>query len=321
MSLVVVDLGASNTASMVFALERLGARPRVTADHAAIAEAERLILPGVGSAAFVMERLRARGLEPVLRGFPRPLLGVCLGQQLLHEASAEGNTPCLGLLPGRVEPLRGRRRSAGAAYGLEPAAWTWRRIRLLDGVAEGAHVYFVHSFAAAVSGGDDRAHRIWRRVLRGRSERQCDGHAIPSRTIEHRRRAYPRQFSRAAMLILPAIDLRGGRVVRLLHGRFDAETHYGDDPLAQAHTFVSARGRSGSTRSIWTARRTARCGKLRRSARSPGSQRCRRAAACARAPTWTRCLTAGVARVVVGSVAVADPARYAAGPMSSGRTS
>lgn len=150
MSLVVVDLGASNTASMVFALERLGVKPRVTADHAAIAEAERLILPGVGSAAFVMERLRAKGLEPVLKAFARPLLGVCLGQQLLHEASAEGPTPCLGLLPGRVEPLR-------ASADLPVPHMGWNRLQelanhpLLDGVAEGAHVYFVHSFAAAVS--------------------------------------------------------------------------------------------------------------------------------------------------------------------------
>jgi len=150
MSLVVVDLGASNTASMVFALERLGARPRVTADHKAIGEAERLILPGVGSAAFVMERLRAKGLEPVLKTFPRPLLGVCLGQQLLHEASAEGPTPCLGLLPGRVEPLE-------AAPERPVPHMGWNRLAgvaahpLLEGVAEGAYVYFVHSFAAAVS--------------------------------------------------------------------------------------------------------------------------------------------------------------------------
>ena len=150
MSLVVVDLGASNTASMVFALERLGARPRVTADHKAIGEAERLILPGVGSAAFVMERLRAKGLEPVLKTFPRPLLGVCLGQQLLHEASAEGPTPCLGLLPGRVEPLV-------AAPERPVPHMGWNRLAgvaahpLLEGVAEGAYVYFVHSFAAAVS--------------------------------------------------------------------------------------------------------------------------------------------------------------------------
>jgi len=150
LSLVVVDLGASNTASMVFALERLGARPRVTANHAAIAEAERVILPGVGSAAFVMERLRDKGLEPVLRAFARPLLGVCLGQQLLHEASAEGNTPCLGLLAGRVEPLH-------ATANLPVPHMGWNRLAgvaahpLLDGVAEGAHVYFVHSFVAAVS--------------------------------------------------------------------------------------------------------------------------------------------------------------------------
>jgi len=84
-SVTVVRLGVGNTASMMFALERLGADARLSSDPAEIAAAERLILPGGGAAAHAMGRIEARGLAETLRGFERPLLGVCLGQQLLFE--------------------------------------------------------------------------------------------------------------------------------------------------------------------------------------------------------------------------------------------
>jgi len=148
-SVTVVDLGASNTASMMFALERLGARARLSADPRAIAEAERLILPGVGHAAFVMERIRVKGLEGPLKTFPRPLFGACLGMQLLFSATAEGEAACLGRLPGEVRALAPGARMPVPHMG-------WNRLEhmaahpLLEGVAKGAHVYFVHSYAVPV---------------------------------------------------------------------------------------------------------------------------------------------------------------------------
>ena len=142
----VLAYGAGNTASVQFALERLGATVRLTGDPAEIAEAERLILPGVGAAAYAMERLRVLDLVEPIRAFPRPLLGVCLGQQLLFERSQEGGgVALLGLIPGEVRAM-------------EPAPdrpiphMGWSRLTrtrddpLLEGVADGAYAYFVHGF-------------------------------------------------------------------------------------------------------------------------------------------------------------------------------
>jgi imidazole glycerol-phosphate synthase subunit HisH len=149
MTLAVVELGVGNTASMIFALERLGARPVLTSDVAAIAEAERVILPGVSAAGFAMQRIEALGLAEVLKNFPRPLLGVCLGQQLLFERSEEGAARMLGRIPGEVRRLT-------PAPDRPVPHMGWNRLRrerddpLLDGVADGAFVYFVHSFASPV---------------------------------------------------------------------------------------------------------------------------------------------------------------------------
>jgi glutamine amidotransferase len=149
MRCAVVQLGVGNTASMMFALERLGADAVLTADAAVVAEAERVILPGVGAAAYAMQRMAELGLIETLRAFPRPLLGVCLGQQLLYEGSEEGDAGALGRIPGR-------------AFRLEPAPdrpvphMGWNRLGierddpLLDGVEAGAFVYFVHSFACPI---------------------------------------------------------------------------------------------------------------------------------------------------------------------------
>ena len=106
MNIVIIGYGAGNTASVQFALERLGCEAVITADPGVIADAERVILPGVGAAGYAMQRLNALGLVEALRRFPRPLLGVCLGQQLLFETSAEdGGVDLLGLIPGRVEAI------------------------------------------------------------------------------------------------------------------------------------------------------------------------------------------------------------------------
>lgn len=149
MTLAVVNLGVGNTASMVFALERLGARPVLTAEVGIVAEAERVILPGVGAAGFAMERLRALGLDEVLAGFPRPLLGVCLGQQLLFSDSEEGGARMLGRIPGSVTRLAPAPDRPVPHMGWN-ALQKLRDDPLLDGVAEGACVYFVHSYASPV---------------------------------------------------------------------------------------------------------------------------------------------------------------------------
>lgn len=147
MSLVtVVSYGAGNVASVQFALERLGATVRLTADPAEIASAERLILPGVGAAGYAMGRLSELGLVDPIRAFPRPLLGVCLGQQLLFESSEEGEgVPLLGLIPGRV-----RRLDPGPDRPVPHMGWSRLSILrpdpLLEGLGDDAWAYFVHSY-------------------------------------------------------------------------------------------------------------------------------------------------------------------------------
>ncbi len=145
----VVRLGVGNTASVMFALERLGARARLTSDAVEIAGAERLILPGVGAAAHAMGRIDALGLSDVLESFDRPLLGVCLGQQLLYDRSEEGSADGLGRIEGVVRKLQGTPDRPVPHMG-------WNRIRLdradplLEGVEDGAFFYFVHGYACPV---------------------------------------------------------------------------------------------------------------------------------------------------------------------------
>ncbi|QNN76522.1 imidazole glycerol phosphate synthase subunit HisH [Pseudoxanthomonas mexicana] len=146
---VLVDAGGSNIGSVRYALQRLGMDAELTGDAATIRAADRVILPGVGAAAVCMARLRELNLVDVLRTLDRPLLGVCVGVQLLFAHSEEDDTPCLGLLPGRVRKLH-------AAPGIRVPHMGWNTLQwrrggsLVEGIADGDHAYFVHSYAAAV---------------------------------------------------------------------------------------------------------------------------------------------------------------------------
>ena len=118
---VLIDAGGANLGSVRYAFERLGARVSTSADPAVIRAASRVVLPGVGAAAGGMARLRELGLVEVVRGLSQPLLGICLGMQLLYDSSEEGDVECLGLLPGRVSrlvPVDG-----GFRYEGEVAEW------------------------------------------------------------------------------------------------------------------------------------------------------------------------------------------------------
>ena len=149
MQVALVDAGGSNIGSVRYALQRLGVEAELTGDAATIRAADRVILPGVGAAAVCMARLRELELVDVLRTLDTPLLGVCVGVQLLFAHSEEDDTPCLGLLPGRVRKLP-------TAPGIRVPHMGWNTLHrtrdasLLDGIADGDHAYFVHSYAAAV---------------------------------------------------------------------------------------------------------------------------------------------------------------------------
>jgi len=146
----IIDSGGANLASLQYAFERLGARTEVTADLATIRSAPRVILPGVGSAANAMARLNNIGVAQMLTRLSQPVLGICLGMQLLFERSEEGDTQCLGIFPGQVRRLEGTPERPVPHMGwnqLSPV----RPDPLLKGVSANDYVYFVHSFAAAVS--------------------------------------------------------------------------------------------------------------------------------------------------------------------------
>ena len=147
---VIIDSGGANLASLSFALERLGARAQVTTDSARIRAAARVILPGVGAAADAMRRLHDSGVAALLPTLKQPVLGICLGMQLLFKHSEEGATPCLGVIPENVRLLK-------AAPGLPVPHMGWNQLArlkddpILDGIGPEDYVYFVHSYAAPVS--------------------------------------------------------------------------------------------------------------------------------------------------------------------------
>ena len=150
MDAVIIDSGGANLASLQFAFERLGAKTRVSADPAQITSASRVILPGVGSAVDAMSRLRKSGVAALLPSLTQPVLGICLGMQLLFQRSEEGDTDCLGILPDqvkRLQPAQGRPVPHMGWNQLAPL----RNDPILEGISADDYVYFVHSFAAPVS--------------------------------------------------------------------------------------------------------------------------------------------------------------------------
>lgn len=150
----IIDNGGANIASLRFALDRLGASSLVTADPDEIRRAARVILPGVGAAADAMARLHATGLDALIPTLAQPVLGICLGMQLLFVSSEEGDTACLGIIPARVTRFADR-------PGLPVPHMGWNQIQartrspLLHGIDAGAYVYFVHSFSAPVGSWTD----------------------------------------------------------------------------------------------------------------------------------------------------------------------
>ncbi len=145
-----VDAGGANLGSVRYALERLQVDVQMVRAPADLAGLERVILPGVGAAAEGMKRLHAQGLVQPLRDLQVPLMGICLGMQLLFERSEEGDVECLGLLPGIV-----RRLHPGIGVRVPHMGWNkllaLRESPLLAGVPLGSSAYFVHSYAAPVT--------------------------------------------------------------------------------------------------------------------------------------------------------------------------
>lgn len=148
---VLLDSGGANLGSVQGAFARLGVEAPVTSDWNTIRNATHVVLPGVGAAAGCMAKLRGSGLDTLIPRLTQPLIGICVGMQLLYERSEEGDTECLALLKGEVRLLPSR-------PGIRVPHMGWNRLDPVPGAPhpllaglEGASVYFVHSYAAPPS--------------------------------------------------------------------------------------------------------------------------------------------------------------------------
>lgn len=143
MSLAILDLGYGNTESIRLAFQRLDAEPILVSDPASVAAAEKIVLPGVGHAGYGMQRLEKAGLVATLKLRTKPALGICLGMQMLFEASEETDRPQLGIIRGKVKALV-------PAKGRPVPHMGWTKVKDVApdiGLADGDQVYFAHSFA------------------------------------------------------------------------------------------------------------------------------------------------------------------------------
>lgn len=143
MKVAIVKYNAGNVESVKNALNRLNIAPILTDDAETLKSADKIIFPGVGEASTAMRFLREKNLDKVIKSLTQPVLGICLGMQLLCESSDENETECLGILPYRVRRFE--------SENLKIPQIGWNNIfdlksELFQGVANDSYVYFVHSF-------------------------------------------------------------------------------------------------------------------------------------------------------------------------------
>ncbi|MEI8055443.1 MAG: imidazole glycerol phosphate synthase subunit HisH [bacterium] len=145
--ITIVDSGGTNIASIKFALKRLGVEARLSHNAEVIKKSSHVILPGVGSAATAMDRLKKYKLINTLQSLKQPVLGICLGMQLLFDFSEEGNVECLKLIPGKIKKLSKKNKLSMPHIG-----WNTFEIikknQLLKNITDNSYAYFVHSFSA-----------------------------------------------------------------------------------------------------------------------------------------------------------------------------
>lgn len=151
MNIVIVDTGVANISSVKFAFERLSITPLVSSNPEVIKQADRVVIPGVGSAPYAMKLLKQKKLVSVLKVLKQPVLGICLGMQLLYETLDEGglHVEGLGLLNGKVTLLN-TKKNPSPHMGWNKLSFT-KGDDFLNGIKEGSYVYFVHSYAAAIT--------------------------------------------------------------------------------------------------------------------------------------------------------------------------
>ncbi len=146
--IVIIDYGAGNTKSVTNALDRLDTLYELTEDSSKIKAADKVIFPGVGHAGHAMYSLREKNLVDVIRGIKQPLLGICVGMQLLYDRSEEGNTECIGLIRGQVTKFDNKE------LIVPQMGWNTNVLsnnKLFKGLGESTYLYAVHSYRAEVT--------------------------------------------------------------------------------------------------------------------------------------------------------------------------
>lgn len=151
MSIAIVKYNAGNIQSVLFALERLGVQACVTDDKDELAAADKVIFPGVGAARSAMESLKEKNLDAVIKGLKQPVLGICVGMQLLFEHSEENDTECLGIIPAKVKLFAPTLKGA-----IKVPQIGWNDIynlksQLFKDIPEQSYVYYVHSYYAEMN--------------------------------------------------------------------------------------------------------------------------------------------------------------------------
>lgn len=151
MKVVIIKYNAGNIQSMDFALQRLGIKAEITADEKKIRSADKIIFPGVGEASSTMTYLRDKGLDKVILSLSQPVLGVCLGLQLMCSHSEEGDVPCMGIFNEKVK--RFTLPAENNSFKVPHMGWnsiTHVKGPIFSADTENTYVYFVHSFYASV---------------------------------------------------------------------------------------------------------------------------------------------------------------------------
>lgn len=167
----IIDSGGANISSLLFAFERLQCHAVLTSDKFTICNADRVVLPGVGAARDAMTRLQQADLAGTIRSLTQPVLGICLGMQLLCERSEEEDTECLGIIPGAATRFVATPTSPVPNMGWCSTSFT-REHSVLRGLDDGSYFYYLHSYALPVSEATlatashgDREHRTFSSVV------------------------------------------------------------------------------------------------------------------------------------------------------------
>ena len=244
--IAILDYGMGNLRSAEKALEHVGAEAEITRDHERVRAADGVVLPGVGAFPKAMEEVRRLGYDDLLRELVeagRPVLGICLGMQLLFESTTElGGGEGIGLLEGPVEQLDVNGLKV-PHIGWNPVSW---RARVGAGRrAGGPDGLLPRALLRAPAGprrGRGRSGELRDRVRERGGAAARLRRPVPPREVRPRRPAAAVQLH-GAVILLPAVDIRDGRAVRLRQGDFDDETVYAEDPLEAARAFVEAGAR------------------------------------------------------------------------------